>query len=224
MRVALIVTCLADNPVPDVGKATCGCLERLGHQVSSRRPRRCCGQMPERGFLRDALPPGPSGTAEVLRLTSAIVVPSGSCPARPPPHAMVARRTADEEPRRRRAEPRCRSTFELAEFLTDVLGWRMSCLLPARFTYHRPGPPPPPLAVGCAGGLRPLRCCATSRALPGRAARRECAAFGGTFASRRRLSTAMRPTRARRPRHPRRGSARRAKQFLLMHSGGAGPG
>src|SRR2546429_7681054 len=102
MRVALLVTCLADSLCPDVGKATVRLLERLGHQVEFPEAQTCCGQMHvNTGYLRDALPLV-RRYAEVFGGYEAIVVPSGSCTGSVrPPHPMVARRHRDQKlPRR----------------------------------------------------------------------------------------------------------------------------
>ena len=137
MRVALFVTCLADTLFPDVGKATVRLLERLGQQVDFPQAQTCCGQMHvNTGYLRDALPLV-RRYAEVLGGYEAIVVPSGSCTGSVRhQHAMVARHYGDEE-LARRAEAVASRTFELSEFLTDVLGLEdVGAYYPHRVTYH----------------------------------------------------------------------------------------
>jgi L-lactate dehydrogenase complex protein LldE len=137
MRVALFVTCLADTLFPDVGKATVRLLERLGHQVEFPEAQTCCGQMHvNTGYLRDALPLV-RRYAEVFGGYEAIVVPSGSCTGSVRhQHAMVARRYGDED-LARRAEAVASRTFELSEFLTDVLGLEdVGAYYPHRVTYH----------------------------------------------------------------------------------------
>src|SRR5215472_5257310 len=122
MRVALFVTCLADTLYPDVGKATVRLLERLGHEVEFPLAQTCCGQMHvNTGYLRDALPLV-RRYAEVFGGYEAIVVPSGSCTGSVRhQRAMVARRYGDNG-LARRAEQVATRTFELSEFLPDVLG------------------------------------------------------------------------------------------------------
>jgi L-lactate dehydrogenase complex protein LldE len=137
MRVALFVTCLADTLYPDVGKATVRLLERLGHQVEFPEAQTCCGQMHvNTGYLRDALPLV-RRYAEVFAGYEAIVVPSGSCTGSVRhQHAMVARRYGDED-LARRAEAVGSRTYELSEFLTDVLGVEdVGAYYPHRVTYH----------------------------------------------------------------------------------------
>src|SRR5438034_7877149 len=137
MRVALFVTCLADTLYPDVGKATVRLLERLGHQVEFPLAQTCCGQMHvNTGYLRDALPLV-RRYAEVFGGYEAVVVPSGSCAGSVHhQHAMVARRYGDSD-LARRAEDVAARTFELSQFLVDVLGLEdVGAYYPHRVTYH----------------------------------------------------------------------------------------
>ena len=137
MRVALFITCLADTLFPDVGKATVRLLERLGHQVDFPQAQTCCGQMhTNTGYLRDALPLVRHYT-EVFADCEAIVVQSGSCTGSVRhQHAMVARRYGDDR-LARRAEDVASRTFELSEFLVDVLGLEdVGAYYPHRVTYH----------------------------------------------------------------------------------------
>jgi L-lactate dehydrogenase complex protein LldE len=137
MRVALFVTCLADTLFPGVGKATVRLLERLGHRVEFPQAQTCCGQMHvNTGYLRDALPLV-RRYAEVFSGYEAIVVPSGSCTGSVRhQHAMVARGYGDTD-LARRAEDVASRTFELSEFLTDVLGVEdVGAYYPHRVTYH----------------------------------------------------------------------------------------
>jgi L-lactate dehydrogenase complex protein LldE len=137
VRVALFVTCLADTLFPDVGKATVALLERLGHQVEFPQAQTCCGQMHvNTGYLRDALPLV-RHYAEVFGGYEAVVVPSGSCTGSVRhQHAMVARRYGDDD-LARRAEDVASRTFELSEFLVDVLGREdVGAYYPHRVTYH----------------------------------------------------------------------------------------
>src|SRR6266550_8974539 len=181
MRVALFVTCLADTLYPDVGKATVRLLERLGHQVEFPLAQTCCGQMHvNTGYLRDALPLV-RRYAGVFGGYEAIVVPSGSCTGSVRhQHAMVARRYGDED-LARRAEAVASRTFELSEFLTDVLGLEdVGAYYPHRVTYHPTCHSLRFLHVGDA----PLRLLRAVRGidlveLPDA---EECCGFGGTFA------------------------------------------
>jgi L-lactate dehydrogenase complex protein LldE len=137
VRIALFVTCLADTLFPDVGKATVRLLERLGHQVTFPAAQTCCGQMHvNTGYQREALRLV-RRYAAVFSDCEAIVAPSGSCVGSiRHQHAMVARRFGDED-LARRAEAVAGRTFELSEFITDVLGLQdVGAYYPHRVTYH----------------------------------------------------------------------------------------
>jgi L-lactate dehydrogenase complex protein LldE len=181
MRVALFVTCLADTLFPQVGRATVGLLERLGHQVSFPAAQTCCGQMHiNTGYQRQALPLV-RHFVETFEDCEAIVVPSGSCTGSiREQHAMVARRYGDEQLAARAAEV-ARRTYELSEFLVDVAGTDdVGAYYPHRVTYH---PTCHSLRVLRVGD-RPLRLLRNVAGidlveLP---AADVCCGFGGTFA------------------------------------------
>lgn len=139
MRIALFATCLADAMFPQAAIATVRLLERLGHQVVFPDKQTCCGQMHvNTGYLDEA-------TALVRHHVDvfeaagcdAAVAPSGSCVGSVRhQHAMVARRAGDEE-LAARAEAIAARTYELSEFLVDVLGVRdVGAYYPHRVTYH----------------------------------------------------------------------------------------
>ena len=125
MRVALFVTCLVDGLFPDVGKATVGLLERLGCTVEVPLAQTCCGQMHiNTGYPPEAVPLVRRHAAAFAGY-DAVVAPSGSCAGVGPPPARLAGRRG----RRPRGWPAAAGevasrTFELSEFLVDVLGRR----------------------------------------------------------------------------------------------------
>ncbi|MDR2984128.1 MAG: (Fe-S)-binding protein [Nocardiopsaceae bacterium] len=191
MRVALFVTCLADTLFPQVGRACVQLLERLGHRVEFPRGQTCCGQMHvNTGYQRLAMPMI-RRYAETFAAYDAIVVPSGSCTGSVRhQHAMVARRFSDEA-LAGRAEQVAAKTFELSEFLTDVLGIEdVGAYYPHRVTYHPTCHSLRMLAVGD----RPLRLLRNVAGidlveLPDAEV---CCGFGGTFAIKNSdVSTAM---------------------------------
>ncbi len=191
MRVALFVTCLADTLFPEAGKATVAVLERLGHAVEFPVARTCCGQMhANTGYQRDALPLI-RHYVETFEDCEAVVVPSGSCTGSiRHQHAMVAARLGDRA-LARRAEQVAARTFELSEFLTDVLGTDdVGAYYPHRVTYHPTCHSLRLLRVGD----RPLRLLRNVAGielveLP---AADTCCGFGGTFAVKNAdVSTAM---------------------------------
>jgi L-lactate dehydrogenase complex protein LldE len=181
MRLALFVTCLVDGMFPEVGKATVGLLERLGHRVEVPLTQTCCGQAHiNTGYAREALPLVRGHVASFAGY-DAVVVPSGSCAGSVRhQHAMVAADAGDERLAAAAADLASR-TYELSEFLVDVLGVTdVGAYFPHRVTYHPTCHSLRLLRVGD----RPLRLLRAVRGidlveLP---EAESCCGFGGTFA------------------------------------------
>lgn len=137
MRVALFATCLVDGLFPEVGKATVRLLSRLGHEVEFPQQQTCCGQMHiNSGYPREALPLIRNHVATFAGF-DAIVAPSGSCTAAiRHQHADVAEQAGEA---RLAAEARsvAAKTYELSQFLIDILGTTdVGAYFPHRVTYH----------------------------------------------------------------------------------------
>jgi L-lactate dehydrogenase complex protein LldE len=181
VRVALFVTCFNDAMYPSTGKAVVGLLERLGHEVDFPRAQTCCGQMHlNTGYYREAVPLARRWVG-VFDRYDAIVSPSPSCVGTVrETYARTAERVGDE----RLAESVARiapRTYELSEFLLDVLGVEdVGAYFPHRVAYH----PTCHSLRGLHVGERPYR---LLRAVKGLTlidlpAAEECCGFGGTFA------------------------------------------
>jgi len=191
VRIALFATCLADAMFPAAAIATVRLLERLGHRVEFPAGQTCCGQMHvNTGYLREAVPLV-RRHVDVFTGFDAVVAPSGSCVGSVRhQHAMVARR-AGEADLAIRAESVAAHTFELSEFLVDVLGIDdVGAYYPHRVTYH-----PTCHSLRMLGvGDKPLRLLRKVRGLtlvelPDA---ESCCGFGGTFALKNAdVSTAM---------------------------------
>jgi len=137
VRAALFVTCLVDGVVPQVAKATVRVLERVGVTVEMPWEQTCCGQMHvNTGYPREAIPLVRNHVA-AFEGYEAIVVPSGSCTAAiRHQHADVARLAGDAA-LAGAAEAIAARTWELSEFLVDVLGVTdVGAYFPHRVTYH----------------------------------------------------------------------------------------
>jgi L-lactate dehydrogenase complex protein LldE len=181
VRAALFVTCLADGVVPQVAKATVRVLERVGVTVEVPWEQTCCGQMHvNTGYPREAIPLVRNHVA-AFEDYDAIVVPSGSCTAAiRHQHADVARLAGDRALAAAAAAVAAR-TWELSEFLVDVLGVTdVGAYFPHRVTYHPTCHSLRLLRVG----QRPLRLLRAVEGidlveLPGA---EQCCGFGGTFA------------------------------------------
>jgi L-lactate dehydrogenase complex protein LldE len=181
MRVALFATCLVDGLFPDVGKATIRVLRRMGHTVELPLQQTCCGQMHvNTGYPRAALPLVRS-FVQTFADFDAVVSPSGSCAGSiRHQHEQVAADFGSDGLRAEAASVAGR-TYELSEFLVDVLGVTdVGAYFPHAVTYHptchslrvlRVGDRPQRLLRAVAG--------LELRELPYAA---ECCGFGGTFA------------------------------------------
>jgi L-lactate dehydrogenase complex protein LldE len=181
VRAALFVTCLVDGVVPQVAKATVQVLERVGVTVEMPWEQTCCGQMHvNTGYPREAIPLVRNHVA-AFESYDAIVVPSGSCTAAiRHQHADVARLAGDFALADAAAAIAAR-TWELSEFLVDVLGVTdVGAYFPHRVTYHPTCHSLRLLRVG----QRPLQLLRAVEGidlveLPGA---EQCCGFGGTFA------------------------------------------
>jgi L-lactate dehydrogenase complex protein LldE len=185
VKAALFVPCYVDQLYPRVGLAAARVLERLGVTVVFPEEQTCCGQpMANAGFAGDAAPLA-RRFLEVFGGFDAVVCPSGSCTS-------MVRNHYDPFLAGRPGFDRLKaSTFELCEFVHDVLGLRA---LPGRF----------PRKVGLhqsCHGLRELRLGSASERIEPRFGKvasllrgieglelvelsrnDECCGFGGTFA------------------------------------------
>lgn len=116
--VALFIPCYVDQVYPSVGLATARVLERLGVKVEFPEAQTCCGQpMANAGATSDAAPLA-RHHLDVFERYQRVVCPSGSCTA------MVRHHYHDVLPDDPRVETVGGRTYELCEFITDVLGVR----------------------------------------------------------------------------------------------------
>ncbi|HHT14218.1 MAG TPA: (Fe-S)-binding protein [Propionibacterium sp.] len=179
-HVALFATCITDTMKPSVPIATVKLLERLGCRVSYPERQTCCGQiMTNTGYWDEAVPTV-RNYVRSFEDYDYIVAPSGSCVGSVrEQHPMLARHAGDAG-LERDATAAASRTYELSEFLVDVLGVTdVGAYFPHRVTYH-----PPCHSVRIAKvGDRPLRLLREVRGidlidLP---KAEECCGFGGTF-------------------------------------------
>ncbi|MFF8501278.1 (Fe-S)-binding protein [Streptomyces anulatus] len=183
MRIGLFATCLGDTLFPDVVKSTAVLLARLGHEVVFPPGQTCCGQMHvNTGYQREPVPlvrnfAEQFGDASI----DAVVMPSGSCAGSVRhQHEIIAERYGTASLRAGVAIVKAK-TYELSEFLVDVLAVTdIGAYFPHRVTYHPTCHSLRMLRVGD----KPLRLLRAVEAidlveLPGADS---CCGFGGTFA------------------------------------------
>ncbi|GAB2487109.1 (Fe-S)-binding protein [Jatrophihabitans fulvus] len=181
MRVALFMTCLGDVMAPQVLAATTTVLRRVGVEVEVPRTQTCCGQMHVNTGYPAMATDLVRNHARTFAGYDAVVAASASCVGSVRhQHPTLARATGDAalEADVAALGPR---TYELSEFLIDVLGVEdVGARFPHRVTYHPTCHSLRLLRVGD----RPLRLLRRVDglellALPGA---ESCCGFGGTFA------------------------------------------
>jgi L-lactate dehydrogenase complex protein LldE len=116
--VALFVPCYVDQLYPEVAVAALRLLERHGCTVAFPEAQACCGQPMANAGEADAARPLCAHFLEVFGGYDHVVAPSGSCVG------MVRHQFQDLVPGHPRLEKVRASTYELCEYLHDVLGVR----------------------------------------------------------------------------------------------------
>lgn len=118
-KVTLFVQCLVDGLYPEVGEAVVRIFERLGLPVACPADQTCCGQPALTAGYRPKARAAAERFIRIFEPAEAVVCPSGSCVH------MVRRHYSslfdDDDVWRGRAEALAAKTFELTEFLVDVL-------------------------------------------------------------------------------------------------------
>lgn len=185
MRVALFITCVNDTLYPHTGQAVVTLLERLGVEVGFPEEQSCCGQPQFNTGYRHETEPLVRRYAAAFRDYDYVVAPSGSCAAMvrdnyPRIGAKAAAEGRGQELADAAAET-VPKTYELTEFLTDVLKVTdVGAYYPHTVTYH-----PTCHGLRMLGlGDRPRSLLTAVKGLnlvelPGAD---ECCGFGGTFA------------------------------------------
>ena len=116
-KVALLVTCLVDQALPDVGVSTVNVLRRAGYKVVFPPAQTCCGQPYfNSGFQKEAKKLA-RRTIDIFADFEAVVLPSGSCTVmicQEYPHLF-----ADEPDYYYRALRLAKKTYELSQFLCE---------------------------------------------------------------------------------------------------------
>jgi L-lactate dehydrogenase complex protein LldE len=191
VKVSLFATCLVDTVAPQVARATATLLERLGHEVVVPPGQACCGQMHvNTGYRREAVPIV-ANHVRAFAGAEVVVAPSGSCVASIHHQQADVLRRAGEHALADQAAALAERTYELSQFLVDVLGVTdVGAYYPHRVTYHPTCHSLRLLRVGD----RPYRLLREVRGLelvelPDA---EQCCGFGGTFAVKNaEISTAM---------------------------------
>jgi L-lactate dehydrogenase complex protein LldE len=132
MRIGLFIPCYIDQFYPQVGLATVEVLERFELQVEFPQSQTCCGQPMANVGLHEEARPLAARFLNTFAEYDYVVAPSGSCVA------MVRHHYEQVLGRSIELETVARKTFELCEFLTDVLGVdRLAGRFPHRVGLHQ---------------------------------------------------------------------------------------
>lgn len=171
-RVALFVTCIADQVFPKAGMAVVEVLERLGYEVDFPTAQTCCGQPAFNSGYREEARKVARHFLDVFADAEYVVVPSGSCAC------MISHHFAELFPEETlRLESR---VWEFSKFLLEVAG---ADDVGARFeevvTYHDSCHALRELGVK--DGPRLLLSKVRGLSLHEMDAAEECCGFGGTF-------------------------------------------
>lgn len=180
MKVSLLVTCLGDALFPDVGVATVRLLRRLGVEVDFPAAQTCCGQPHFNSGFHDDARDLARHTIRAFANGQPVVAPSGSCAAMV--RLEYPELFKDDLAWHDRAEELAHRTYELSQFLTQVLKVEdVGARFTGKATYH--------MACHLRGlGLvdEPVRLLRKVQGLELLPLERcdECCGFGGSFAVR----------------------------------------
>jgi L-lactate dehydrogenase complex protein LldE len=133
--VSLFIQCLVDAWCPEVGDAMVRIFDRLNIPLAYPQGQTCCGQPAyNSGYLREARAAA-KHFLDLFAAAEVIVCPSGSCVAMVRYHYPELFR--NDPDRHKQALAVGAKTFELSEFLVDILGITdLGAVFPARVTYH----------------------------------------------------------------------------------------
>lgn len=134
-KVALCVTCVVDQVMPEVGVATVKLLRQAGCAVAFPEAQTCCGQpFFNSGFVKQALDLA-KRTIAIFEPFETVVLPSGSCATMirvEYPHLFE-----DDAEWHGRAQALAAKTYELGEFLNQHTDWQPTTTPHApTVTYH----------------------------------------------------------------------------------------
>ncbi|UII57159.1 (Fe-S)-binding protein [Cytobacillus spongiae] len=134
MKVTLFATCLVDLFQSDVGKATVELLERLGCEIDFPETQVCCGQPAyNSGYVKESKE-AMKRMIQSFEHAEYVVSPSGSCASmfKEYPHIFK-----DDANWRAKAKALAEKTYELTEFIVDVLEVEdVGARFEGKVTYH----------------------------------------------------------------------------------------
>jgi L-lactate dehydrogenase complex protein LldE len=118
--VTLFIQCLVDGIYPQVGEAVVGIFRKLGVNLTCPTRQTCCGQPAFNSGYQGEARVAAKRFIEIFESAEAIVCPSGSCVTMVRHH--YPQLFADDAAWLQRAREVAAKTFELTEYLVDILG------------------------------------------------------------------------------------------------------
>jgi L-lactate dehydrogenase complex protein LldE len=134
-EIKLFIQCLVDGIYPEVGEAVVRIFRRLGLRVACPTDQTCCGQPAFNAGYRGQARIAAKHWIEIFEPAEVIVCPSGSCVNMVRHHYPELLR--DEPQWLARLRKLAGRTFELTEYLVDVLGVEdLGAAYSGKITYH----------------------------------------------------------------------------------------
>jgi L-lactate dehydrogenase complex protein LldE len=133
--VTLFIQCIVDGIYPEVGEAMVKLFSKLGLAMIYPEDQTCCGQPAFNSGFREEARRAACRFIEIFEPAETIVCPSGSCVNMVRNHYPILFENDSEW--RSRAEKIAAKTYELSEFLVDVLKKEdVGASFDGRITYH----------------------------------------------------------------------------------------
>lgn len=117
--VTLFIQCLVDGIYPEVGEAMVAIFRKLGIELTCPNRQTCCGQPAYNSGYQEEARLAAQRFIEIFESAQAIVCPSGSCVTMVRHH--YPQLFADDTVWSQRAQRVAAKTFELTEYLVDIL-------------------------------------------------------------------------------------------------------
>jgi L-lactate dehydrogenase complex protein LldE len=137
MKVGLFITCLVDGVYPRVGESMLRLLRRLDVDVQVPRSQTCCGQMHINTGYGSMVLPLIRNHVESFARYDVVVASSASCVGAVRHHYPGIARDSGDEDLVRAVAQLAQRTYELSEFLVDVMGTtKVGAYFPHTVTYH----------------------------------------------------------------------------------------
>lgn len=177
MKITLFITCLIDSLFPEVGEAVVEVLQKAGLQIEFPGGQTCCGQPAYNAGYRAEARRMALHTLNVFGATKgAVIIPSGSCADMVKYQYLELFR--DDPVNLTRVKNLAERTFELSQFLVDVLGITdLENSYQGKLAYH----PSCHLLRGMGIDVQPLTLLAAT-GVEVHPLEAECCGFGGVFA------------------------------------------